>query len=426
MDTLSFSDYRANDALGLAALVRHREVSPAELLACAIKRYEEVNPHLNAVVMLHETLARDTAARKDLAGPFAGVPFLLKDLFVDLEGTVSSDGCYALRDRVATSSSTITQRYVDAGLVIFGKTHSPEFGLSPSADSKLWGSARNPWSLQRTPGGSSGGSAAAVASGIVPAANASDAGGSIRTPAAACGLFGMKPTRGHIPLGPSRYEGGAGMATLHAVTRSVRDSAALLDATAGPDLAALYASPSRSRPFLEQRGQDPGRIRIGVLKGGMHGISPEQACTDAVMEAANFCMDLGHHVEEIGSTIDFELYKRVRTTLRCAGVSSRITALERHLKRSIREEDVERATWQIHLLGQRITGAEVLGAREGMFQLHRQYGELMKGFDVLLCPTTERLAPFVGECGRRRKSEPLYRPNIEPGVEADVEMVGCG
>ena len=202
---LKFEEYAACDATRLAELVARREVTPAELLETAIARTEEVNPELNAVVLKHYDLARERVRDGRLQGPLAGVPFLLKDLFMDLAGTTTSSGCRFLKDTVARADSTVVDRYKNAGLVIFGKTHSPEFGGSPTTESSLWGVTRNPWNLSVTPGGSSGG-AAAVAAGIVPAANGSDAGGSIRMPASVTGLFGLKPTRGRVPLGPSRFD----------------------------------------------------------------------------------------------------------------------------------------------------------------------------------------------------------------------------
>ena len=253
-----FAEYRALDAMGLAALVRRGDASPLELLDLAIARAEAVNPKLDALTQKHYDLAREAARGELPDGPLRGVPFLLKDLAIAMRGTVTSEGSAFYRDRVHAGDSTLTERYRQAGLVIFGKTHSPEFGSSPSTESALFGTCKNPWNLAHSAGGSSGGSAAAVAAGIVPAAHASDGGGSIRIPASACGLFGLKPSRGRTPSGPEVYEGWGGLACRHVVSRSVRDSALLLDATQGAAAGDAYAAPHRARPYLEEITREPG------------------------------------------------------------------------------------------------------------------------------------------------------------------------
>ena len=394
---LTYAEYVSRDALGLSELVRTRQITADELLDCALTRCEAVNGQINAVVLDHREHARKQIREGLPEGQLAGVPFLLKDLFVELRGTTTANGSVALRHQMASRNSTVTQRYLDAGLVIFGKTHSPEFGAAPSGDSTLWGAARNPWKLERGPGGSSGGAAAAVAAGIVPVANASDAGGSIRIPAAACGLFGLKPTRGRVPLGPARYEGAGGLATLHAVTRSVRDSAALLDAVAGEEPGGLYAAPAQSRPFLEEASREPGRLRIAMMPHAMHGRKSDRPCIDAIHDAAALCASLGHDLDEVKGAVDHELYFHSRDVLRAAGTTARVKGLERQFGRALREDELERATWRFHEIGLQITGDQVMAAREAMFVLHQQYLGLMDGFDLLLTPTMERLPAFVGE-----------------------------
>jgi Asp-tRNA(Asn)/Glu-tRNA(Gln) amidotransferase A subunit family amidase len=260
-DPLRFCEYRRYDALGLAELVRRGDASPTELLDVAIARSESVDSEIHALVARHDDLARK-AIRDGLPdGPFKGVPYLLKDLGIALKGTVTSDGSAFFEDVVYDYDSTLVERYKAAGLVIFGKTHSPEFGGSPSSESRLFGSTRNPWNLALSAGGSSGGSAAAVAAGVVPAAHASDGGGSIRIPASACGLFGLEPTRGRVPMGPGVHETRNGLSAMHSVSRSVRDSAALLDISQGPAPGDAYAAPQRARPYVD------GHARTASLDG---------------------------------------------------------------------------------------------------------------------------------------------------------------
>ena len=227
-----FSDYEDYDGLGLAELVRSGEVEALELLEEAIDRTERVNPTINSVVHKHYDEARSAIVAGLPEGPFTGVPFLLKDLYMMMKGTLTTNGSAMYRGQLANFDSTLVQRYQQAGLVTFGKTNSPEWGLMPVTEPTLYGPSRNPWNPERTPGGSSGGAGAAVAAGILPLANASDGGGSIRIPASCCGLVGLKPTRGRTPFGPVKTEGWAGQSISHVVSRSVRDSAAMLDATA--------------------------------------------------------------------------------------------------------------------------------------------------------------------------------------------------
>src|SRR5262245_36459901 len=247
---MKFDEYARYDGLGLAELVRRREVSAAELLEVVIARMDATHPDINAVVCRLDEQARATISAGLPAGPFTGVPYLLKDLGAHYEGAVTSFGGTLFKDFVLDHDSEITIRLKRAGLVIVGKTNTPELGLASSTEPRLFGPTRNPWNLAHSAGGSSGGSAAAVAAGVVPMAHATDGGGSIRIPASACGLFGLKPTRARNPMGPDAGEGWGGASVGHAVTRSVRDSAALLDATCGPDLGDPYWAPPPARPFL--------------------------------------------------------------------------------------------------------------------------------------------------------------------------------
>ena len=301
---LSFDEYRSRDALGLAELVRSGEVSAPELLEIAIARSQAVNPVINCLVERLYDYARAAVARGLPSGPFTGVPFLLKDLGMHLAGTVTTNGSRFYRDAVADYTNTVVSRYQQAGLVIFGKTASPEFGGTGTTESILFGDTRNPWDMQRSAGGSSGGAAAAVAAGILPLANATDGGGSIRIPASCCGLFGMKPTRARITAGPETGEGLAGLASQHAVTWSVRDSAALLDATAGPLPGDPYFPPPPADSYMAQAGRDPGKLRIAFSTGAPNGAAIDADCVAATEKAARLCAELGHDVEEASPEFD--------------------------------------------------------------------------------------------------------------------------
>src|SRR6478735_12250260 len=254
------------DATDQATLVASGDVSPSELLEAAIERIERIDPALNAVVIRWFDHAREIAASPDLpSGPFRGVPFLIKDLFADYAGQRISNGNVALKEAhvISGADTTLVSRYRAAGLVIAGRTNSPELGSVPVTEPVAWGATHNPWDTTRTPGGSSGGAAAAVASGMVPFAHASDGGGSIRIPASCCGLVGLKTSQGRITLGPFRTE--SGLSVELCVSRTVRDTARLLDAVHGPGVGDTVIAPPPARPYVDELGADPGRLRIGLL-----------------------------------------------------------------------------------------------------------------------------------------------------------------
>jgi Asp-tRNA(Asn)/Glu-tRNA(Gln) amidotransferase A subunit family amidase len=291
------ADYLKHDGLGLAGLVAAGEVTAAELLAAARRRADAVDPAVNALTTRLDEHA-DKRVTETLAGPFAGVPFLLKDLSQDLAGQPTSSGCRALAGTVSERTSTVVQRWLDAGLVVFGRTNTPEFGAKGITEPELFGPTRNPWDLERTPGGSSGGAAAAVAAGIVPVAAASDGGGSIRIPAACTGLVGLKPGRGLVPSGPLASESLGGLATHGVVSRTVRDTAAMLDAIVGPEPMSAFpvAVPDSLLAGLDD---EPGPLRIGYTTRCALRPQPHPEAVAAVEHAAGLLTELGHHVEEV-------------------------------------------------------------------------------------------------------------------------------
>jgi amidase len=384
---IPITDYPHYDALGLAALVRDGEVTPAELLDTAIAQVERLNPRLNAVIETMYDRARAAVSAGLPAGPFTGVPFLLKDINIYYAGVPTRAGSRFLRDFVPARDSELVRRYKQAGLVIFGKTNTPELGLTPFTEPELFGATPTPWDLSRTAGGSSGGAAAAVAAGIVPAAHGSDGGGSIRIPAACCGLFGLKPTRGRTPLGPYVGEGWQGLVCEHALTRSVRDSAALLDATAGPDVGAPYYPPPPPRPFLDEVGADPGRLRIAFTAQPFLGGTVHADCLAALNSTTKLLKGLGHDVIAAAPEIDSAAFRRDFFTLIAGETRAGIAAWEALLGRRATHADFETATWVVALLGEQIAAAEFAAAGHRLKLAARRIGEFFEVYDVLLSPT---------------------------------------
>ncbi len=393
---LSFDDYRRHDAHGLADLVRRGETSADELLETAIARLESVDPWFHAVTQRHDELARRTIRAGLPAGPLRGVPFLLKDVSVALAGTRTSNGSRLFADAIAGADSTLVERYKHAGLVIFGKTNTPEMGLAASTETALHGTTPNPWDLGRTAGGSSGGAAAAVASGIVPAAQGSDGGGSIRIPASCCGIFGLKPTRARTPLGPAVGESWGSMGVVHALTRSVRDSAALLDASHGAAPGDPYAAPAVARPYLDEVARPPGRLRIALQVAPLSGSPVDSECIDAVGDAAALLADLGHHVEEAALPGSAEALGVASWALVATGVCATLRRRAAVLGRPLREDDVEPVTWRAVRHGESLSAVQHADA---LLEIHRQ-GRLMAAFheryDLVLSPTLGQAPVALG------------------------------
>ncbi|MGQ0569709.1 MAG: amidase, partial [Armatimonadota bacterium] len=301
----AFKEYADYDALGLGELIARRQVKAEEVLEAAIERIESLNSSINAVVHKMYDEARATIAAGRPSSPLAGVPYLLKDLSAWQKGARAGYGSRIYDGFVADHDYTLVERHKAAGLVILGRTNTPEFGLNAATEPVINGATRNPWNLERSAGGSSGGAAAAAAAWMVPAAHATDGGGSIRIPAANCGVFGLKPSRARNPAGPDVGEGWSGLSCGHAVTHTVRDSAALLDATSGPAAGDPYWAPPPQRPFLEEVGVDPGRLRIAVKKRTLSGTPVDPGCVRGVEAVAKLCEDLGHHVKEAMPVFDF-------------------------------------------------------------------------------------------------------------------------
>ena len=397
--TRSISEYSQWDATEMARLVRGGQITATELLNEALAQQARWNPILNAVVMNHEQFARSEIAR-GVHGALAGVPFLIKDLNTYLGGTITTEGSRFFNDAVADRDSYLVERYRKAGLVIFGKTATPELGKSTVTETLLHGETRNPWNPEYVPGGSSGGAAAAVASGIIPVAHGNDGGGSIRIPASMCGLFGLKPSRFRTPLGPARGDGG-GLSTQHVISRTVRDSALLLDVSQGPELGAYGSIQAPQRLYVEEVGRKPGALRIGLMRSPVIPVPVHHECIAAVEKAARLCEQLGHQVEEITLPINgLEAYQAAGFILSLNGDLS-IRQREKALGRKVTEQDIEPINWQRLQQYGNNSAEQFADARRIQVQVHWQIAEFMQNYDVLLSPTVPDLPVKVGSMGPR-------------------------
>lgn len=398
----AFTEYGDYDGLGLAALVRRGEVQTKEVLEAAMARADAVNPAINAIVHRMDGAARGRAAAGLPEGPFAGVPFLLKDLYMGYAGAPLSNGSRLWADYESPADFTYTQRCRAAGLVIFGKTNTPELGIAWTTEPVAHGPTRNPWNPERSPGGSSGGAAAAVAAGIVPLAHATDGGGSIRIPAAQCGLFGLKPTRARNPSGPYVGEGWAGMSVGHVVSRSVRDSAAMLDATAGPAVGDPYAAPPPARPFLAEVGTDPGRLRVALHTTGLDGRPLDPENVKAARAAAQLLQDLGHDVEEAMPELDVPALEQAVRVIIAGNLWNAVAMRYGQLGRTPDGSGLEKATWAWAEEGRRHSAADYAAAVTAIHAAGRRLGEFFERYDVMLS-TTMRRPPM--ELGYLRQDE---------------------
>jgi amidase len=390
---MGFADYDRYDGLGLAGLVRGGEVKAEEMLEAAIERVEALNPALNAVVTRLYDQARAALAAGLPAGPFSGVPYALKDLGALYTGAVTSYGSRLFAGAVADHDSEYTVRLKRAGLVILAKTNTPEMGLAPSTEPRLFGPTRNPWNRAHSAGGSSGGSAAAVAGGMLPMAHATDGGGSIRIPASCCGLFGLKPTRARNPMGPDAGEGWGGASVGHAVTRSVRDSAALLDVTAGPDVGDPYWAPPPAGPFLDEVGRPPGRLRIALATASWNGALVDPECAAAATDAARLCESLGHHVEEARPDYNHEALGQATRIIIGANVRAALDVGAKARGRAVEAGDVERVTWEFAALGASHTAADYARSIGVVHRTGRAVARFFTRHDIILSPTMCR-PPF--------------------------------
>lgn len=395
-------DVLSLDATAQAALVRAGDVKPAELVEAAVARARAVNGELNAIIhpRYDEAVAEAEGDLPD--GPFRGVPFVLKDLDGTAAGLPLHMGMKVLRDKgfVAPADDTLTERFRAAGLVVMGKTNTPELGLIPSTEPEAYGPTHNPWDRSRTAGGSSGGSAAAVAGGIVAMGHAGDGGGSIRIPACFCGLVGLKPGRGRVPLGPALGEAWGGLVARLAVTRSVRDTAALLDAVAGPGVGEPYWAPPPERAYAEEVGADPGSLRIGWVTQAPDGSAVTDPDVAAVVErTASTLGELGHHVSQASppALADGAITGHFLT---CFGAwtARELDRIGDWIGEPVTAEGVEVGTWAIAETGRAVTASQYIAAIEGLHAATRDIVAWWDdGWDLLLTPTIPEVAPTLGQ-----------------------------
>ena len=382
---MAFKEYGNYGGVGLADLVRTKQVSATELLDEAIARTAKVDPEINAVVVKHDDYAKRQIEAGLPQGPFTGVPFLLKDLDL-LEGTRTTFGASVYRDNVADHTGTLARRFLATGVTIFGKSASPEFGLLPTTESRLFGPTRNPWNLAHSSGGSSGGAGAAVAARILPVAHASDGGGSIRIPASASGVFGLKPTRARNPLGPDRGEGWSGFSCGHVVSISVRDSAVMLDAVHGPEQSSPYWAPPPERPFAGEVGRDPGRLRIAFTGKSPYGEAIDPEIAAAVREVAAMLTRLGHEVEERAPELAADP-AAVMAGIVGANTALNVRLAEARFGRAMTDKDFEILTLASAHNAQNTTATDYVAAQLAAFQISRGLAAFFATCDVLLCPT---------------------------------------
>ncbi|NKB31495.1 MAG: amidase [Pseudomonadales bacterium] len=397
---LNQSDYLGVDAVTLSSGVRAGDFTAAEITECAINRAEAVEATINSIVTPNYDAALDAAKNFDAnpellqQGKVAGFPFLIKDLST-VKGLPATFGSNLFKGTIADRSSQIVQKYLDAGLNVFGLTNTPEFGLTLTTEPKANGITRNPWNIDHSTGGSSGGAAAAVAAGISPAAHATDGGGSIRIPAACCGLFGLKPSRGLTAIESKLADSWSGMSAGHVVSQTVRDSAAFLDII---KLSKLYVFPLPDAPtsFLDSHNAEPTRLKIGIQLNHPLDQSIDQACIDGVNNAAALCESLGHHVEAIVHPVDYRPVVSAMAKLINTHVYQRVITRVEQLGIDLQDADLERSTKIVAELGSEVKAADFLAARDVIFEAELAMREFHNSFDVILSPVLAKSPAEIG------------------------------
>ena len=390
-------DYDAMDGLAMADAVNAGKVSADELLTEAIRRVERHRAKNAVVTDMFDEARAQLRNGVPLDGPFRGVPFLLKDLAVSYAGSPLRSGSRIYKDYRPTFDSELVTRWKKTGVVMFGRTNTPEFGILPTTEPELYGPAHNPWKAGHSTGGSSGGAAAAVAAGITPIAHAGDGGGSIRIPASCCGVFGFKPSRGMTPNGPNMSENLHGFAIQRVVTRSVRDSAVMLDATHGPEVVSPYHGPPVPVPFAEEMRTKPGRLRIALWTAPLVNAKPaDPEVVAAVRETAKLLESLGHDVTEAKPTYDQDLFSYSFFRLFCCAAAGEVLNTQRLIGRELTRSDVELTTWMGALFGRAMTGGEFSLALRDLQTVMRDWAHFLSDYDVLLTPVTARPPPKHG------------------------------
>lgn len=389
----NYTDY---DALGLAQLIKNKDISAAELLDTAIGQAEQENPAINAIITKLYDYGHEQIKQGLPDGPFSGVPFLLKDLLGSLEGTPMSNGSAAFKGNISPSDSEMVKRYKSSGLVIFGKTNTPEFGLMGVTEPKAFGPSRNPWNLNHTPGGSSGGSGAAIAAGIVPMASGGDGGGSIRIPAACCGLFGLKPSRGRTPTGPYYSELWDGAAAEHVLTRSVRDSAAMLDIVAGPDGSSPYPVGKESG-YLDSLKNQVRPLKIAYSVQSFFDRPVTDDAVKAVQHTVKLLESLGHTVEAVHPYVNADDLTDSYLTMYYGHVAADLEFAAKLLNSNFSNLDVEDTTKLMGYIGKKISAEQFVTAKRRWNDFRQSMHALHQEYDLLLTPTLGSEPVKIGE-----------------------------
>ncbi|MCP4872325.1 MAG: amidase [Proteobacteria bacterium] len=424
---MHLSDYDDRDATSLAELVSKGEIAPKELLEDAIERIEARNPALNAVVHTMYDRARGRADKLP-DGPLKGVPFLVKDLKLKIAGEPTTNSTKLEVGNIAKRSSVTADRYEAAGLQIIGKTNTPEFGIMGITESALRGPCRNPWNTDHTPGGSSGGSSAAVAARMVPAAHSGDGGGSIRIPASHTGLFGLKPTRGRVTMAPFAGEAWGGFVQEHVLCRSVRDSAAFLDIEDVVTPGEPYGVPRNDRPWLEEVGADPGKLRVAFTRENLYAGEPHPDCVAGVDKAVQLLKDMGHEVVEAMPPFDKAKMVHAYFLTVATGIAWFVEDTSRRAGRKPRASDYEPATWLLSQIGHKAKSWELLDAQVTMQRTGREVGDFFETHDLFVSPAVGRPPARIGELlptsSENAQLALLRTMNVRPLLDLSLAKMG--
>jgi amidase len=439
---ISIEEYAKYDGLGLAELVAKKQVTPQELADTAIAAVAKINPKVNAVLQTLPAESRAEIGRGLPEGPFRGVPLMIKELVLHAKGVRLDSGCKLAQGFVPTADTELMARFRRAGLVLVGTTQTPELGYNPTTETVLHGPVHNPWDPTRSAGGSSGGSGAAVAAGIVPIAHANDGGGSIRIPAAANGLVGLKPTRDRTPTGPDYADPLCGLAIEFAVTRSVRDTAVLLDQVAGPDPGAPGHCVPPARPYRDELGAKPGRLRIAFSPKPASGKPADPDCTRAVTETAKLLESLGHEVVEGAPPLDWDRFLDNVHKIWVAFTALSMDGMAAALGRKPTPESVEAVTWACYEEGKRYTALELLQAMDYQNTVSRQVAPFFQGIDAFLTPTIGKPPAKLGEIDQNKKGlspigwtrqvfeyvpyTPLFNTTGQPAISLPLHWTDAG
>ncbi|WP_153731776.1 amidase [Sporosarcina obsidiansis] len=394
---MKFSEYSKMDGFDLALLVKNKEVTPQELKKAALEGIEKLNPVINAVVSTVPELADEEIQAGLPEGPFKGIPFLIKESSAQAAGIPVNLGSRFGVDVSTPQDTNLMTRFRQAGFVTVGTSTTPEFAFNFSTESVFSGPTRNPWNTNLSAGGSSGGAAAAVSAGIVPIAHANDGAGSIRQPAAVNGLVGLKPTRGRIPHGPFRADILNGLSNEFAVTKSVRDSALLLDAIAGPDIGASSWAESPKRPYFSERENKPQKLKIAWMATPSNGALVDNECVEALHRTVKICQDLGHELIEIAPQINAEEQFQATMRIWASSISRSIDKLQAGLNRKATADNIEASNWALYQYGQTLKASDLLEAYEFNNRVSRTVGEFFTDYDVLLSPTIAQLPWEIGK-----------------------------